>query len=387
MLAEERRLFYVACTRARQRLVVTAVASPDDDGEQPSRFVYELGREPEHRIGRPRRPLSMAGLVAELRRTLADPEQPEPLREAAARRLRLLAETDVHGRPVAASADPGTWWGLREPTRSDQPVRPAAEPLTLSASALEGLLTCPAQWFLRREAGGEVVSSTSQGFGKVVHAIAERIASDDLATTDDLMSLVDEVWGRMEFRTPWSRAREREAVEAALARFVAWHQRPGARTVVATEPRMQAEVTLPDGQVVRLHGYADRLELDEDGRVVVVDLKTGKYPPTGPEVERHSQLGLYQLAVDNGAADELVGRPSTSGGAELVQLRIGDTLPKVQLQPPPAPGHGVRLIEEQLVEATAALRAEEFVARPGAHCERCTFQAICPDKAAGTVLS
>jgi superfamily I DNA/RNA helicase/RecB family exonuclease len=387
MLAEERRLFYVACTRARQRLVVTAVASPDDDGEQPSRFIHELGRDPEHRVGRPRRPLSMAGLVAELRRTLADPEQPEPLRAAAAKRLRLLAETDVHGRPVAAGADPATWWGLREPTRSDQPVRPAAEPLTLSASALEGLLTCPAQWFLRREAGGEVVSSTSQGFGKVVHAIAERIARDDLATTDDLMSLVDEVWGRMEFRTPWSRAREREAVEDALARFVAWHERPGARTVVATEPRMQAEVTLPDGQVVRLHGYADRLELDEDGRVVVVDLKTGKYPPTGPEVERHSQLGLYQLAVDNGAADGLVGKPSSSGGAELVQLRIGDALPKVQQQPPPPAGRGVRLIEEQLMQATASLRAEEFVARPGAHCDRCSFQPICPDKAAGTVLS
>ncbi len=314
------------------------------------------------------------------------PSSPTPLRDAAARRLRLLAETDVHGRPVAASADPATWWGLREPTRSDVPVRPTGEPITLSASALEGLLTCPAQWFLQREAGGAVVSSTSQGFGKVVHAIAERIASDDLATTHDLMALVDEVWGRMEFRTPWSRAREREAVEAALGRFVAWHQRPGARTIVATEPRLQAEVTLPDGQVVRLHGYADRLELDEDGRVVVVDLKTGKYPPSGPEVEKHSQLGLYQLAVDHGAADDLVGRPSTSGGAELVQLRLGDGLPKVQLQSPPS-GDGPRLIEEQLVQAVATLRAEEFVVRPGKHCDRCSFQAICPDKAAGTVLS
>ena len=42
LLAEERRLFYVACTRARERLLVTAVASPEDDGEQPSRFVDEL---------------------------------------------------------------------------------------------------------------------------------------------------------------------------------------------------------------------------------------------------------------------------------------------------------------------------------------------------------
>ena len=43
LLLEERRLFYVACTRARERLVVTAVRSPDDDGEQPSRFLDELG--------------------------------------------------------------------------------------------------------------------------------------------------------------------------------------------------------------------------------------------------------------------------------------------------------------------------------------------------------
>ena len=43
LLMEERRLFYVACTRARRRLVVSAVQSPDDDGEQPSRFLEELG--------------------------------------------------------------------------------------------------------------------------------------------------------------------------------------------------------------------------------------------------------------------------------------------------------------------------------------------------------
>jgi hypothetical protein len=118
----------------------------------------------------------------------------------------------------------------------------------------------------------------------------------------------------------------------------------------------------------------------------VVDLKTGKYAPTGPEVERHSQLGLYQLAVDHGAADEIVGRSAASGGAELVQLRLGDDQPKVQHQSA-ATGDGPRLVEEQLARAGATLRAEEFVARPGTHCERCSFVAICPDKASGTVLS
>ena len=76
LLAEERRLFYVACTRACERLVVTAVASPDDEGEQPSRFLTELGVEIRHHQGRPPRPLSLLGLVSELRRTVSDPGQP-----------------------------------------------------------------------------------------------------------------------------------------------------------------------------------------------------------------------------------------------------------------------------------------------------------------------
>ncbi len=383
MLAEERRLFYVAVTRPRQRLVVTAVRSSDDEGEQPSRFLTELGRPVQHRIGRPRRPLSLPGLVAELRRTVADPTQPQPLRRAAASRLRMLATTEVHGRPVAPAADPATWWGMRDPSRALRPVRPADRPVTLSASALEGLLTCPAQWFLRREAGGDVVSTASQGFGQVVHAIAERIARGELTTSsvEELMVHVDEVWERMEFRTPWSSRREREAVQQVLARFLAWHQRPGARAVIDVEPRLRAEVALPDGESVVLSGFADRLELDEAGDVVVVDLKTGKYAPSDRSLPENAQLGLYQLAVDHGAADELVGRPVKAGGAELVQLRHGDALPKVQAQQAAPPK-----IAEQLQQAVAAVRSEEFVARPGAHCDRCPFQALCPAHTSGSVL-
>ncbi len=63
LLAEERRLFYVAATRARERLIVTAVKAPADDGDQPSRFLTELGVEPRDVTGRPRRPLAVAGVT------------------------------------------------------------------------------------------------------------------------------------------------------------------------------------------------------------------------------------------------------------------------------------------------------------------------------------
>jgi RecB family exonuclease len=264
--------------------------------------------------------------------------------------------------------------------------------VSLSASALQGLLTCPAQWFLQQEAGGTVVSSTAQGFGIIVHALADRVAKGELgpgpALIKDLMALVDDVWDRMSFRTPWSGEREREAVRDALARFVAWQSRPGARTHVSSEGRIIATADLPDGQQVRLIGYVDRLELDDNGDVVVVDLKTGKYAPTDTSLPENPQLGLYQLAVDHGAADEAVGRPVRSGGAELVQLRLGSDLPKVQPQAPQVPdADGVTVIEHQLMAAASIVRDEAFVARPGPHCDRCDFHAVCPTKSSGSVLS
>lgn len=411
LLSEERRLFYVACTRARERLLVTAVRSPEDDGEQPSRFVDELdvpgpgvaGDDPavaveplvvrRHVQGRPVRPLSLAGIVAELRRTVAEPGSSPAMRDAAARRLARLAVTVDHGDPLVPRADPASWWGTRARSASGRPLRPAEEPVVVSATTLTSVLTCPAQWFLEREAGGAKPPSQAQGFGKVVHALADRVAKGDVPAGDelltDLMQHVDSVWGRIAFRTPWSRSRERAEVEAVLRRFLDWHHRADARRVLATEQQLTAEVTLPDGQQVRLHGYADRLELDEAGRVVVIDLKTSKSAPTEASLAANPQLGLYQLAVEHGAVDTLVDAPAEPGGAELVQLRK-EVRGKVKVQkqePQPRNEDGHTEVEVQLMQAVGVIRSEAIEARPGKHCEHCDFVAICPVKGAGTVLS
>ncbi|HET7430314.1 MAG TPA: ATP-dependent DNA helicase, partial [Nocardioides sp.] len=223
LLADERRLFYVACTRARRRLVVTAVASTDDEGEQPSRFLSELyphddGHRVTHVAGRPARPLSLAGLVAELRRTAADERSPEPLRDAAAARLARLTREHRSGAVRVPGADPATWWGTHEWSAGAEPLRPPDEPVVVSASALTSITTCPAQWFLNREAGAERATTQAQGFGNVVHALADRIGRGDepvdgrtrAEVVDALMVHVDQVWGQIPFRTPWSGGRERE---------------------------------------------------------------------------------------------------------------------------------------------------------------------------------
>jgi superfamily I DNA/RNA helicase/RecB family exonuclease len=381
LLMEERRLFYVACTRARERLVVTAVDSAEDDGETPSRFLAELGVAVRRIVGRPTRPLSLPGLVAELRRTVADPATSPALREAAARRLARLAD-EV---PIA---DPASWWGTRAASRSRRALVAEDQPVAISATMLESILTCPMHWFLEREAGGVPPAHQSANLGQLLHALAERVATGELPAGDGalevLMEHVDAVWDRLDFRTPWSQALEYDRVRAALGRFLEWH-RGNPRTVLATEQGFSTEVELEDGQQVVLRGYADRLELDAAGEVVIVDLKTGRRAPSGPEVQRNTQLALYQYAVDHGAVEGRV-----TGGAELVQLGILDGGPSavVQAQERHADGSPPREALRAALAATAQrVRREEFPAIAGDHCRGCAFVSLCPAKGAGSVIA
>ena len=346
LLAEERRLFYVAVTRAKERLVVTAVRAQAEDGDQPSRFLTELGVEPKPVGSRPRRPLSVPALVAELRATTVDPRVSPALREAAARRLaRLAAERDEEGYPLVPAAHPQRWWGLAEPTRSEAPLRDRDKPVALSGSALEQLArTCSLQWFLGREVKAEEPATAAQGFGNVVHVLADEVASGSApADLSVLMERLDAVWDGLAFDAPWKSRQEKESARAALERFLRWHvmERGEGREPAGSEHGF--EVTLRAGEhTVRVRGSMDRVERDGQGRAYVVDFKTGRARPTGPEVERHPQLAVYQLAVREGAADSLFdGERPEPGGAELVHLRLGaaqrdggDALPVVQRQEP-----------------------------------------------------
>ncbi|MDQ0583324.1 ATP-dependent helicase [Streptomyces rishiriensis] len=393
LLAEERRLFYVAATRARERLVVTAVKAPADDGDQPSRFLTELGVEPKDVTGRPRRPLAVAALVAELRATTVDPRASATLREAAARRLgRLAALADEDGRPLVPSAHPYRWWGMFEPTESKVPLRDRDQPVVLSGSALDQLAnTCALQWFLGREVKADAPATVAQGFGNVVHVLADEVASGHTpADLDVLMERLDSVWNALAFDAPWKSAQEKAHARVALERFLKWHvmDRTG-RTPVASEHDF--DVTLEAGEYqVRIRGQMDRVEADAEGRAYVVDFKTGKQAPTAREVERHPQLAVYQLAVREGAVDEAFdGVRPPPGGAELVQLRQsaakrdgGESLPKVQAQEA-LEGAAGEWVGDLLATAAGKVLDERFTPTAGQQCTHCAFRASCSARPEG----
>ncbi|HVE62245.1 MAG TPA: ATP-dependent DNA helicase [Mycobacteriales bacterium] len=380
LLADERRLFYVACTRAKHRLVATAVASLDDSGERPSRFLDELGlRDITDESSTPvvqhggTELLAVHSLVARLRRCLQDPTADAGLRQSAAVTLARLADAQDVGEPLVPSADPGQWWGLVDVTPGVGPVRDPGQPVRLSGSGVASFERCPLQWFLEREVHARGASSAAQGFGTVVHALAQAVGDGTLAADPDvLVTALDAVWDRLGFEAPWQAERDRREARAVMARFLRWHE-GNARELIGTEVEFRVVV----GDAV-LGGSADRVERDGDGHLHVVDLKTGKSTPAQKEMGAEPQLGIYQLAAREGglSADP---PPVELGGAELVQLRHevkASGLPKVQGQ---APLDAADPWADALVaRVVAALRAEEFAARPGAQCGNCALRASCP---------
>ncbi|GAA2819760.1 hypothetical protein GCM10010441_50150 [Kitasatospora paracochleata] len=407
LLGEERRLFYTAVTRAKERLVVTAVKAPAEDGDEPSRFLRELYREEvDPRTGkvssrtpqvtvaevssRPRRPLSVPALVAELRAVTVDPSRSPELRRAAAERLAVLAlAADEDGAPLVPAAHPDRWWGLVDQTAAPEPLRADGVPVRLSGSGLEQLENCSLQWFLEKDVKAGSTTTAAQGFGNVVHALADEVGSGrtpaDLAV---LMERLDSVWDALAFDAPWKSQQEKTEARAALERFLHWHVLERERTTVATEHGF--DLTLEVGGVaVRIRGSMDRVEQDEVGRAYVVDFKTGKQIPTDKSLPEHKQLAVYQLAVRGGALEGLPGFAdgAVPGGAELVHLREpakGEPdAPKVQRQ---LAAEGEPWIENLLADAAGRVLAERFVPTTGEGCGRCSFRASCSAQRDGRQL-
>lgn len=395
-VAEERRLFALALSRASRSVCVAVVAAEQLTGDQPSRFVDDLGVAVQHAAGRPPRPLTLEGLVAELRTVAQDPASSEALRIEAARRLAGLSDAAEppppdQGERLAPLADPAAWWGLLDRTTGVAPVRPADLPVALSASALEGLQACPRRWFLQREVHADSPRSDALSFGSIVHALAEAVARGELpADPEVLVARAELVWPHLAFEAPWRSDAERLALLQVMRRFCDYH-RTSQRTVAASEQRF--EVSLPlasiegelpdvDASVV-VRGAIDRVEVDDDGRAFAVDLKTGKVAPSEATVAQHAQLAVYQAAILGGGLEDVLGPDAEPGGASLVQLRIESSrspgVAKVQEQAAlPCDDPAEAPIVEALRAAVIQVRSESFEAVPSGECRRCSFSATCP---------
>ncbi|MFF5206869.1 ATP-dependent helicase [Streptosporangium sp. NPDC000396] len=365
LLAEERRLFYVAVTRARSKLVVTAVGGEDNE-ERPSRFLTELvpGATEDPGVDERSRWLSMSALVADLRSAVSDPTRPDPLRRAAAGHLARLAAAGVPG------AHPNDWYALT-PISDDRPLSWPDDVVRISPSAVENFTKCGLRWLLETSVGASGTDA-ARGLGTVIHALAV-LAATGMPTEDTLGKRLDDIWHELDFGGVWYNRKQRRAAEEMLSKFVRWHQ-DNPRELIGLEEAFTATVS----EGVQIKGRVDRVERDADGRAVIIDIKTGKNGPKDGEIERHPQLGVYQLAALLGAFRRH--GMTEPGGAALVQVgdAAGKKNAKEQIQQPlsedPDPGWARDMVDT----VALGMSGPFFQAKVNDGCRTCAVRASCP---------
>lgn len=404
LLASERRLFYVAITRAMTDLVITAVdTSGKDDGTRPSRFMHDVATSTEglaikHISGRPARPLSSDGVIASLRRVLADDSSSPALKEVAASKLaQLAAATRSDGRPAFTAAVPTEWWGVRELTVNE--VGPS-EPIWLSATAVNDIEECPAKWFLTSQVNAKSDSGMQLIFGNALHRIAEGVGNGQIGT--DLAEIelkIDRLWTGMGYEARWENATQRAAASDAATRLVNWlmKQRDVA-SVIESKLHLETKVDALDGDgnpreiSIAIRGAADRIQFEADG-AVIYDFKTSKDPVTRPQLPKNLQLALYAFLLDSGtytSGGEVrrIEEGQEVAGAALIQLRSeakGDpNLPLVQqVDPSMHDAKSEVKLTNRLGNAAAIILDERYEAITNKNCDYCPVKMLCPAQTEG----
>lgn len=369
LLKEERRLFHVATTRARKKLVVTAVDSGAvggaDGEERPSRFLQELLThqqelaQPELELVRPQRPLTLAGLVAELRVAAVEGDS------HAAAELARLAAAGVPG------AHPDEWWGLVS-LSDDRPLRDPEDedPVRVTPSTMESALRCGLRWLLEKH-GGSPPATGAQGVGNLVHAAA-MLADQATNHPEVLLEYVSARFDAIELAARWLVGRERDRAGQMVDKLVKWLAENPRRLV---DVEREFSVRLESRPPIELTGRVDRLEVDDQGHLVVIDLKTGKTTTaTASELPEHPQLGAYQVAVEEGAFAE----GDVSGGAALVQLGTTHKEAKEQAQVPLQSSEDPQWAHAMVHRTADTMAASTFVAKANDSCRVCPVRSSCP---------
>jgi RecB family exonuclease len=215
--------------------------------------------------------------------------------------------------------------------------------------------------------------------GSLVHEIAHDLED---TTAPAYAAEVRARWGRLGLPDNWlSRKSLAEAVAmtGALAGHIAQSRAQGWERV-GTEVDVDVKVG-----TARIIGRVDRVERDALGRVRIVDLKTGSSKPSVAEVERHPQLGAYQVAVDAGG----FGPGVASAGAALLQLgKAAKSTTDLQVQRALRDDPDPRWATDLIARDAEAMAGASFLATPSrSMCGTCQVRSSCPAQAEGRSLS
>jgi DNA helicase II / ATP-dependent DNA helicase PcrA len=340
-IQEERRLFYVALTRARQDLTLCAVINKR---KKPSPFLDDF---------------------------LMDPKVQKFDVSQSAPSVRVPPTEEVAG-PSPDTADPSQLFGpRRENTRAYSRIAlwakafhpPRPEPLQLSPSAIDAYERCPMKYMFQHVwnlGGGPHAQMT---FGNVMHATVRELVGEirkgRKVPFDEVISIYEREWSAAGFIDEFH---EKEYHKAGREQLEAFHR--SYSSAPADVLCQEKSFELPLDHEVIVTGRIDQINQMPDGEAEIIDYKTGR-PRDEKTAAADLQLSVYALAAQD-VLDLTPGR--------LVFHNLGTNEAVATTRDKKT----LAAVKQKIAEVADQIRAGEFSAKPGFSCGYCDFKPLCP---------
>jgi len=321
---EERRLFYVAVTRAEDQLILCAKKGKGKDPTPPG-YLRELLT-------------AGAGSIPRFAEYALVPAEESIRRiEAAAGPMTRLAE----------------WVTL--------PALPQTTSRRLSASAVEKYERCPLSYKLGLEWKLPEEPTANLQFGSAMHsalmAYFDALRKERHMSPDEVVSYFLEEFGKAKINDPTQRRLYERDGDLQLRRFLASPAAIPHGRVVLVEHKFATELA-----GTRVGGRIDRVDEDDDG-YVIVDYKTGR-PKQQDVADKSLQLSTYALAMS---------------AKKPVKLLIFQNLEDNSTVCTTRPVEALREAETRIVTVAEGIARGNFDATPGTHCAWCGYRTVCPE--------
>ena len=324
---EERRLFYVAMTRAKDTLAIYANQGRSTKNEpRPTKFLRELMCNPGYKKFWSTRP-------------------------AAAVQDNLFAEEET----IAFQQSNVAGWLMLPPS--------ASFTTGLSASSIETYEECPLRFKLEKEWNLPRDVPASLHYGSAMHdvlrtfydaALFERQIGDEELLELFRAGLASKgIADRYQYELYLRQGREQLSEFFAAAREAA---RP---EVQETEHKFELLVG-----ATKLAGRIDRIDRTGSDTVAIVDYKTGK-PKSQEDADKSLQLSLYAIA-----ARETLGKTADRLILHNLENNIAICSTRSDGELEEAKG--------RVQKAADAIAEGKFAAKPGYHCAFCPYRNLCP---------
>jgi len=376
-LQEERRLFYVALTRAKERLFICCVKAPY---HRPSIFINEVASEGGDKLPKARSVfLNYADGVQEDLQPLFSKNELAKL-DAKRKVLKLFDNMEAVSGTNGAGLEKGLT-GLKgiftdyannlktETAPIEAPVEEfktavaIPDHLRLSYSQIDTYLSCPLKYKYMYVYSIPTKPSAPLSFGTDVHNVLKefytRVKEGESPDYNDLKLMYDNHWSGFGYQDKMQQKKYKNKGLKVLRDYYK-----------INEERIRPPLYIEEEFLIKidghsLKGYIDRIDELDDGTVEVIDYKTGKMRGVS-FAQKNIQLDIYAIACK-----EVMGlEPS------VLSFYYLEANEKASITPEP---QRLQTTKEIILHTISEVKARNFPAKPSRMCKWCDFKGICPE--------